>query len=144
MSIKSQGELNGEDSDQLSEFLDKLSTQVIQATKMEAKYHEEFINYSTGKYPLVKLHLDESKSIGYTFKALGAGIWALKSNFPFEEAMTQITFEAGDADTNGAVVGSLVGTRVGFRGLPARWVAKLAHRDWFVEKLKALVQAIGI
>ena len=41
---------------------------------------------------LKKLHLDEKDKIGYTFKTLGAGFWALRQN-DFRQAITDITME---------------------------------------------------
>ena len=41
---------------------------------------------------LKKLRLDESNKIGYTYKTLGAGFWALKQN-DFRQAITDVTME---------------------------------------------------
>ena len=55
------------------------------------------------------LNLDENGKIGYTYKTLGAGFYALHSNEDFETTITKIVMEAGDSDTNGAVAGALLG-----------------------------------
>ena len=41
---------------------------------------------------LKDLHLDEHKAIGYTFKCLGAGFWALRQD-DFRKALTELTME---------------------------------------------------
>ena len=41
---------------------------------------------------LKKLNLDENNKIGYTYKTLGAGFWALKQN-DFRQAITDVTME---------------------------------------------------
>lgn len=41
---------------------------------------------------LKKLDLDEKHKIGYTYKTLGAGFWALKQA-DFRQAITDITME---------------------------------------------------
>jgi hypothetical protein len=116
---------------------------------------------------LDKLKLDEQSSIGYTYKALGAGTWALReairlspspnsrtspeSNRPntipseiFEWLITQITMEGGDADTNCAVAGPLIGTWFGYRSLPAHWEKELKHREWLLAKADAAGILLGL
>jgi len=46
-----------------------------------------------------KLELDDSEKIGYTFKCIGAGIYALKYGQEFVPTIHQILMQAGDADT---------------------------------------------
>ena len=40
---------------------------------------------------------------------------------------------AGDADTNGAVVGALLGARFGAGSIPARWLGNLLGKDELLE-----------
>jgi ADP-ribosylglycohydrolase len=95
-------------------------------------------------------------SIGYTFKCLASGIWALRQalaakqealatkstpSFPsiFERIITKLTMAGGDSDTNGAVAGSLLGAGFGYSNLPAQWVQDLKHRDWLLSKVDASI-----
>ncbi|CAH1265719.1 Hypp3232 [Branchiostoma lanceolatum] len=78
---------------------------------------------------LEELQLDAQGVIGYTYKTLGAGFWALRQN-DFRKAIERITMEAGDADTNAAVAGALLGCRLGRRSLPDSWVKKMPHKEW--------------
>ena len=41
---------------------------------------------------VVSMKLDEPNAIGYTFKTLGAGFWALRQN-DFRQAITELTME---------------------------------------------------
>lgn len=50
------------------------------------------------KSSLKDLHLDERKSIGYTFKALGAGFYGLHKGTDFRKTITEVIMEGGDAD----------------------------------------------
>ena len=51
------------------------------------------------KSSLKDLHLDEQKSIGYTFKALGAGFYGLHhKGADFKKTITEVIMEGGDAD----------------------------------------------
>ena len=76
------------------------------------------------------LELDDGPSIGYTYKCLGAGLWALRSASDFKTTIRAVISEGGDADTNAAVAGALLGCRIGFSALPGEWVAQLEHRSW--------------
>lgn len=90
--------------------------------KKELKHHMFATKLST-------LKLDESKKIGYTYKCLGAGFWAFKQK-DFRIALEAITMEGGDADTNGAVAGALLGCKLGVDKLPGSWVGHLLYKDW--------------
>ncbi|KAK3826146.1 MAG: ADP-ribosylglycohydrolase-domain-containing protein [Benniella sp.] len=91
------------------------------------------------------LDLDHDATMGYTFKCLGISVYAATRNEDtaptsdaykgpsglFRGIIEQVTLEAGDADTNGAVVGSLLGTRFGLeKGLPRSWWSELRHYRW--------------
>eukprot|EP00058_Branchiostoma_floridae_P016229 XP_002601717.1 hypothetical protein BRAFLDRAFT_76064 [Branchiostoma floridae] len=78
---------------------------------------------------LEELQLDAHGVIGYTYKTLGAGFWALRQD-NFRKAIERITMEAGDADTNAAVAGALLGCRLGRKSLPESWVKKMPHKRW--------------
>ena len=47
---------------------------------------------------LKDLRLDERQSIGYTFKAMGAGFYGLRKGTDFRKTITEVIMEAGDAD----------------------------------------------
>eukprot|EP00913_Durusdinium_trenchii_P020386 g19150.t1 len=68
---------------------------------LSEEWDEEMQRHAEGE--LSDLNLDERKTIGYTFKCLGAGLWALRSSGSFESVLNQLILAAGDADTNGTV-----------------------------------------
>mmetsp|Transcript_62115 Transcript_62115/g.201402 ORF Transcript_62115/g.201402 Transcript_62115/m.201402 type:complete len:287 (+) Transcript_62115:1014-1874(+) len=84
------------------------------------------------------LVLDETRKIGYTFKCLGAGLWALRSAAGFRETLNTLIYEAGDADTNGTVAGALLGCRLGYSQLPRDWIEGMPYHSW----LEAQVQKV--
>jgi len=102
---------------------------------------KEFTRYMNCS--LSEMELDEQSSIGYTFKCLGSAFYALRCN-DFEAAITNITLEAGDSDTNGAVAGALLGCKLGYSGLPKHWLSGLVHGDWLIEKVEYLCDMLGI
>jgi len=68
-----------------------------EAELSDATHLDEFRQLLSTK-SLRAFSLDAGKAIGYTYKTLGAGIWALRQN-NFEAAVTALTLEAGDSDT---------------------------------------------
>ena len=64
----------------------------------------------------------EQKLIGHTLLAMQAGLWAAVTPLGFESALRQIVEAGGDTDTNGAVVGAVLGARYGASAIPQRWL----------------------
>ncbi|KAJ6238638.1 hypothetical protein M0813_25862 [Anaeramoeba flamelloides] len=109
------------------------------------EYLEEFKKHLFAK-SWRELDLDENGKIGYTYKAMGSGYLALQrceNTSDFEQIMTEMTFEAGDADTNGTTVGALMGVKLGYSKLPKRW-KEMPHTQWVLQKLEALFKIMGI
>jgi ADP-ribosylglycohydrolase len=92
------------------------------------------------------LNPDEKNTIGYTLKTLGAGFWAMQHATSYRDGIHQIIHEGGDADTNAAVAGSLLGARFGFSNIPDEWVKGLAQETELysrVDRLIALMDPIA-
>lgn len=89
-----------------------------------------------------ELKLADRNSIGYTLKCMGAGFWSLKKN-DFREALQKIVLEGGDADTNGAVVGAMLGCKLRHTTkLPESWT-KFQHKEWLDEKIACYLDLLG-
>eukprot|EP00438_Fugacium_kawagutii_P003368 Skav228249 [mRNA] locus=scaffold3112:219765:221879:+ [translate_table: standard] len=92
-------------------------------------------------------HLElSSGGIGYTYKPLGAAMWAFIHCDDFKAAVQAITMEAGDADSNATVAGALLGARLGFSQLPQDWLNELPQlqTEWLREKLQNCFQVMGL
>ncbi|KAF9145053.1 hypothetical protein BG015_012013 [Linnemannia schmuckeri] len=113
-------------------------------TSVQDKWAKELQEHCFPK-DLDHLELGDSAKMGYTFKCVGIGFYAATRRIDpsptdkayegpsglFRGVMEQVALEAGDADTNGAVVGSLLGARFGLeKGLPENWWTELKHREW--------------
>ena len=72
------------------------------------------------------LRLD-GPSMGYTLLALKAGLISLLRAPDFERGVRDVIEAGGDTDTNGAVVGAVLGARFGAEGIPRRWREQLAE-----------------
>jgi len=90
------------------------------------------------------LSATELGSIGYTLKTLGAGFWALKNAFSYREGVLQVIHEGGDADTNAAVVGAMLGAKYGFSSIPGIWVDELREAKELDARINRLLTVLGL
>ena len=67
--------------------------------------------------------------IGHTLLAMQVGLWAAVTPLGFEEALTASVSAGGDADTNGAVAGAVLGARYGMDQIPRRWLDCVPQRE---------------
>lgn len=49
----------------------------------------------------------------YTLKCFGCGLYGMRSQADFKTTIRAVTVEAGDADTNAAVCGAVLGAKIG-------------------------------
>jgi len=66
---------------------------------------------------------------GYTILTTRAAFVALRQFDSFEEGVVAVVNKGGDADTNGAVTGALLGAKFGLDAIPTRWVTGLKGRE---------------
>jgi ADP-ribosyl-[dinitrogen reductase] hydrolase len=71
---------------------------------------------------------------GYVVRSLEAALWAFYRSDTFEKGALLAANLGNDADTTGAVYGQLAGAFYGVDAIPAKWLEKLAVRD-FIEQL---------
>lgn len=123
----------------------------IDATIREAKsltediknYEKSVTTYVNAK-TVEELKLGEPYSIGYTLKALGAAIWALRYATSFTDGMEKILSQGGDSDTNGAVVGALLGAKFGFKGIPESTLKLMHTNEWIMKDLQAFLKIMDL
>mmetsp|Transcript_19935 Transcript_19935/g.19966 ORF Transcript_19935/g.19966 Transcript_19935/m.19966 type:complete len:194 (-) Transcript_19935:30-611(-) len=70
----------------------------------------------------------DGKDMGYAYICLGCAFHMLRQD-NYEEAVREIIIQGGDADTNAAAGGALLGCKIGFSGLPQHLVQQLLHKD---------------
>lgn len=88
------------------------------------------------------LRLDESETIGYTLKALSAGLWTYFNASSFESGILSVIHEGGDADTNASVAGSLLGAKFGYSRIPKHLIEDLVRKEFLEEKFNAFVEIV--
>ncbi|HAG84620.1 MAG TPA: ADP-ribosylglycohydrolase family protein, partial [Cyanobacteria bacterium UBA12227] len=119
---------------------------VSKIAKIVQSYHPEFQEYfDKAALSLDALDLDEGLNpgetdrVGYTLKTLSAGFWALQQAQSYEDGILRIIHEGGDADTNAAVAGALLGAKFGYSAIPKRWVDGLVYRQELAAKVERLM-----
>lgn len=58
------------------------------------------------------------------------GLLSASYRLDFAGAMRAVFFAGGDADSIGAIVGSIIGAQIGVDALPTVWVQRVRHRDY--------------
>ena len=102
-------------------------------------YIQEFDLYMNGNWQTLQL---DQGGIGYTYKCMGSAFHALRladrflqqnpgadRTQAFRRSMEELVAQGGDADTNGAVAGALMGAYLGLEQIPVRWAAEMADQN---------------
>jgi ADP-ribosylglycohydrolase len=76
---------------------------------------------------------------GFCLFTAGAAFQALVRPGDAETELRRVVSLGGDADTNAAVAGALLGARDGVRGLPPAWLERLLGADAIRIEAEALV-----
>ncbi|NES73153.1 MAG: ADP-ribosylglycohydrolase family protein [Okeania sp. SIO2D1] len=126
--------------------INKLVSMISQVTRA---YHSEFQEYFDKAFvSLEALDLDEGLNpgekdrVGYTLKTLGAGFWALQHGKSYRDGILKIISEGGDADTNAAVAGALLGAKFGYRSIPQQWIDGLVYKQELATKVERLIALV--
>lgn len=71
----------------------------------------------------------DGPDMGYVTKTIEVAFCALQTATDFDEGLVAVVSRGGDADTNGAVAGALLGARWGLLRIPERWQRKLKAKN---------------
>ncbi|KAH0788644.1 ADP-ribosylglycohydrolase family protein [Histomonas meleagridis] len=92
---------------------------------------------------LDKLKLNGSES-GWAITAASAALVCLRNNWSYEEALTKLISYGGDADTNAAIAGAVLGAKYGFKAIPKRLMKYLFNGSWIYKELEKMIAVMGI
>jgi ADP-ribosylglycohydrolase len=150
---------------------DKRRRRISEVDKKDARLQEEprldhaelMRHVSADIENLEELDLDEKDKIGYVYKSLGATIFLVRSAIRqltdldfsevtnlkqsgklFEQLVTDLVMEAGDADTNACSAAAVLGAYLGYQGVPQYWRDGLKYGDFLKHKTEGLCQTLGI
>jgi ADP-ribosylglycohydrolase len=76
---------------------------------------------------------------GWVLDSLTLAVWAVLGDESFEDDLVQVVMLGGDADTNGAIAGGLLGAKHGTAAIPRRWLDALGARHELLELANDLV-----
>ncbi len=82
-------------------------------------------------------------SAGFVRTAFRYAFWSLRNAKNYEEAIIDVVNRGGDADTNGAIVGGLLGAWFGTESIPETWVGKVTNALSEADENKTGKQAHG-
>mmetsp|Transcript_94184 Transcript_94184/g.303105 ORF Transcript_94184/g.303105 Transcript_94184/m.303105 type:complete len:101 (-) Transcript_94184:22-324(-) len=93
--------------------------------------------------------------MGYVNTCLGAAFGTLRDALArrggdlsdgaiFRRAIHTLTMAGGDADTNAAVAGALLGCLFGASALPEDWLEALPHRAWIEMHAEQVARAVAV
>lgn len=68
---------------------------------------------------------------------MSAALWAYNYSADFYSGLKAIIEQGGDADTNGAVTGTLLGLKFGFNSIPKYLIDNLVGKDVLTNKINA-------
>jgi ADP-ribosyl-[dinitrogen reductase] hydrolase len=87
---------------------------------------------------------EEIHSSTAVVETLRAAVWCVLQARSFEESVVLAVNLGNDSDTTGAVTGALAGALFGERGIPSRWLEKLADRERLLAAADRLADLAGV
>ena len=79
---------------------------------------------------------DDIKSSGYVVDTLEAAIWCLLNTKGYRDCVLTAVNLGDDADTVGAIAGSLAGAMYGYDRIPKEWKQQLLRKDYILQLCK--------
>lgn len=110
--------------------------------KIAKRYDERIIEWVDCAYKnedISALDLDEPYSIGYTLRTLSAALWCYWHAKSFTEGLLAVVNEGGDADTNAAVAGSILGAKFGYNAIPKHYIDELFNKNEYRTKCEKFI-----
>jgi ADP-ribosylglycohydrolase len=138
--------LQSSDTDNIESLIARVQQETLNTLgdNLPSNYQEEFLWYTSPDRTLDDLRLDDERTIGYTYKCLASGFYGLRSTRSFSETLNDLIRQGGDADTNGAVCGTMYGARHGYHSLPAEWLRAMPYKKWLDQKMLRSLKHINL
>ncbi len=102
----------------------------------------EWVDSAYNSSDISMLDLDETYSIGYTLRTLSAALWCYWHSPSFVDGLLSVINEGGDADTNGAIAGAILGAKFGFSSIPEYYITELSKAEIYKNKVEKFLASI--
>lgn len=102
----------------------------------------EWIDLAYKNEDVSALELDKRHSIGYTLRTLAAALWCYWHAKSFEGGLLAIVNEGGDADTNGAIAGAVLGAKFGYNSIPKYYIENLYNEELYRAKANKFISSV--
>jgi ADP-ribosylglycohydrolase len=85
----------------------------------------------------------DGENQGFTYLCLAAAFWAARQD-DWSFAVREICWRGGDADTNAAVAGAILGCKLGFQMIPQSLVRELKHFEWLWGISEEIIEVVSL
>ena len=86
----------------------------------------------------------DHEDMGSTLLALKVAVSVVQDGAPFVDALPWVLRQGGDTDTNGAIVGALLGSRDGLRAIPVEWWRCVSQGGRILQAGRKLLERSGL
>jgi ADP-ribosylglycohydrolase len=117
----------------------------------EPQRQRDYMQRLTHSKEVSELRLGDQENRSYTLKTLACAMWAFRQlartppeNWDaefFQDVITEIASQGGDASANCAVVGMVLGAAMGLKKLPAEWITATPDHEWLMGEIDAFLLA---
>lgn len=119
----------------------KIKIYINQLTKNELDDLYKYINISK----LSEINLDEDFKVSYTLKCMACVIWSINNIYlGYNNILKEIYSYGGDTDTNGCVVGGVIGFILGKSSIDFNWIDNIKHQDFINYNINNLIKKISL
>lgn len=101
---------------------------------------EEWIKLAYNNNDISALELDNKESMAYTLRTLAAALWSYWHSNSFEEGLLTIVNEGGDADTNAAIAGAILGAKFNYKSIPSCYIHNLYNEKKYNTKCESFAK----
>lgn len=88
------------------------------------------------------LNLEDSATMGYTLRTLGAALWAYFHAADFESGLLAVVNEGGDADTNAAIACAILGAKFGYSSIPAYYINNMHDNVVYKKRVERFIDMV--
>lgn len=115
---------------------DALPLAIDEANKIDKETADILIGISNGTGNT--FDLNDQKNRGFVLRSFQRALISLRDGSNFKDEIVKIINEGGDADTNGAIAGGLLGAKFGFDSIPIDWIDPILNKTELDEAIEII------